>query len=468
MSILSWNCRGLGNRRAVRDLHQMVKEKRPVLVFLMETKLCNKRAEFIRIKLQFDYMFVVDCVGRSGGLILLWNSHTNVVIQNYSRRHVNAIITLDKNGSPWKFSGFYGHPVEAKRNESWQLLRFLSGLSPCPWLCMGDFNEVVNLSEIKGKTIRHRRQMENFQKTLEECQLCDLGFKGPKYTWINGRDGDDFIKERLDRAVANVNWRMMFEDMEVQVMARRSSDHHPILLNLVNNKKLAKGKKRLFRMEASWSKQAEFAEVIKNSWTARCQRGDPWITVQEKMKRCQKTIQVWVKKVVHATEESIREKSRALEMIQTEERGQAKEEEVQLKNEIENLLEQEEVKWKQRAKEDWLRHGDRNTKYFHACATQKRRHKVVDQIRNAEDRLCSTPEAVEAAFVNYYTNLFTSTIPHNVESCIFAIDGKVTKEMNAKLIASFTVEEIKQALDQLAPFKAPGPDGFTVEFYQQQ
>jgi exonuclease III len=86
MSILSWNCRGIGSRRAVRDLHQMVKEKRPVLVFLMETKLCNKRAKFIRIKLQFDYMFVVDCVGRSGGLILLWkNSQTNVVIQNYSR-----------------------------------------------------------------------------------------------------------------------------------------------------------------------------------------------------------------------------------------------------------------------------------------------------------------------------------------------------------------------------------------------
>jgi hypothetical protein len=186
------------------------------------------------------------------------------------------------------------------------------------------------------------------------------------------------------------------------------------------------------------------------------------------MKRCQKSIQVWVKKVVHATEESIREKSRALEMLQTEERGQAKEEEMQLKNEIENLLEQEEVKWKQRAKEDWLRHGDRNTKYFHACATQKRRHKVVDQIRNAEDRLCSTPEAVEAAFVNYYTTLFTSTIPHNVDSCISAIDGKVTEEMNANLTASFTVEEIKQALDQMAPFKAPGPDGFTAEFYQQQ
>jgi hypothetical protein len=33
MSILCWNCRGLGNPVTVRDLHRMVKEKGPDLVF---------------------------------------------------------------------------------------------------------------------------------------------------------------------------------------------------------------------------------------------------------------------------------------------------------------------------------------------------------------------------------------------------------------------------------------------------
>jgi hypothetical protein len=76
------------------------------MVFLMETLLCNKQAEFFRIKLKFDYMFVVDRVGRSGGLILLWNAHKNVMIHNFSRRHINAIVTIGRNGIPWKFSGF--------------------------------------------------------------------------------------------------------------------------------------------------------------------------------------------------------------------------------------------------------------------------------------------------------------------------------------------------------------------------
>jgi hypothetical protein len=50
----------------------------------------NKKCKFIRVKLGFDYMFGVDSVGCSGGLLFLWKNNFNVVIQNYSRRHINA------------------------------------------------------------------------------------------------------------------------------------------------------------------------------------------------------------------------------------------------------------------------------------------------------------------------------------------------------------------------------------------
>jgi exonuclease III len=106
MSILSWNCWGLGNHRSVRDLCRLVKEKRPSLVFLMETKMLSKCLEKIRVKIGFRNVFGVDSVGRSGGLALFWNDSLSVEIQNFSRRHINAIVGADGRNSLWKFTGF--------------------------------------------------------------------------------------------------------------------------------------------------------------------------------------------------------------------------------------------------------------------------------------------------------------------------------------------------------------------------
>jgi hypothetical protein len=39
--------------------------------------------------------------------------------------------------------------------------------------------------------------------------------------------------------------------------------------------------------------------------------------------------------------------------------------------------------------------------------------------------------------------------------------------MNNRLLAEFTIEDISTALSQMAALKAPGPDGFTASFYQQ-
>ncbi len=130
MIILSWNCRALGNPWTVRVLHRMVKEKRPSLVFLMETKLNRKKMESIKTRLGYDGIFVVDSHGKSGGLALMWKSDILITIQNYSRWHIHAMIQLDSTAKEWIFTGFYAHPEVAKRPGSWSLLRHLATLAP--------------------------------------------------------------------------------------------------------------------------------------------------------------------------------------------------------------------------------------------------------------------------------------------------------------------------------------------------
>ena len=45
--------------------------------------------------------------------------------------------------------------------------------------------------------------MEALNKCLGRCGLIDLGYFGQKYTWCNGRYGEQRTKLRLDRVVAN-------------------------------------------------------------------------------------------------------------------------------------------------------------------------------------------------------------------------------------------------------------------------
>jgi predicted translin family RNA/ssDNA-binding protein len=44
------------------------------------------------------------------------------------------------------------------------------------------------------------------------------------------------------------------------------------------------------------------------------------------------------------------------------------------------LQEEEDLYWRQRAKVDWMRSGDRNTKFFHVCANQKKKHNFIGNI----------------------------------------------------------------------------------------
>jgi hypothetical protein len=143
------------------------------------------------------------------------------------------------------------------------------------------------------------------------------------------------------------------------------------------------------------------------------------------------------------------------------------EQELQLKDDIHSLLEQEEMKWKQRAKENWLQFGDRNTKIFHASANQKFKSHRIEKILDQEGQLFTEHSEIEGAFINYFTELFTAGSDLEVEASSNAIQPKVTAAMNNQLLVDFTPDEIDIALSQMAAFKAPEPNGFTASFFQK-
>lgn len=103
------------------------------------------------------------------------------------------------------------------------------------WCCAGDFNEILEQAEKDGAGPRRESQMVGFREALEDCGLCDLGFTGPKFTWSNRHTDNSFTQERLDRALGDREWCLLFPGAVVSVLEAICSDHNPILISLKEN-----------------------------------------------------------------------------------------------------------------------------------------------------------------------------------------------------------------------------------------
>lgn len=75
---------------------------------------------------------------------------------------------------------------------------------------------------------------------------------------------------------------------------------------------------------------------------------------------------------------------------------------------------------------------------------------------------------MEATITRYFSNLFSSQNPsiEDIAGISSMVPNGVTQDMNNYLDTPFTKEEIKKALFDLHPSKAPGPDGYTALFFQ--
>ena len=122
--------------------------------------------------------------------------------------------------------------------------------------------------------------------------------------------------------------------------------------------------------------------------------------------------------------------------------------------------------WKQRSHNSWLKDGDSNTKYFHSRANQRNKHNYILGLEDDNGEWVEEDGRMGSLFVNYFSNLFTTSNSTSVDAILEGIIPKVTEEMNLSLTRNFIAEEVHLAMQQMAPLSAPGLDGMPPVFYK--
>lgn len=112
------------------------------------------------------------------------------------------------------------------RQSLWDEIRSINLNISRPWCAIGDFNAILRLTEKEGGRLDENESLvRDFQSCLLDCGMDDMGFKGNPFTWHRGE-----LKERLDRAVSNIQWWIRFEEASIFHLPQFKSDHVPLWL----------------------------------------------------------------------------------------------------------------------------------------------------------------------------------------------------------------------------------------------
>ncbi|XP_070679341.1 uncharacterized protein [Malus domestica] len=140
----------------------------------------------------------------------------------------------------------------------------------------------------------------------------------------------------------------------------------------------------------------------------------------------------------------------------------------ELNTRLQAFLTHEEAFWRQRSKENWLKLWDQITKKFHQKANRRQRRNVLPGLYDEAGVWHVDKRGMETVIVDYFTKLFDSQGATDVSEIMWMVTPKVTAVMNQELFRQISNKEIKGALFQMHPTKAPGPDASEIAHYMHR
>lgn len=461
MSIVSWNCRGLGRTQdlTVQRLREFRRLYFPEIIFLMETKNCRDVLVDLKVWLGYDNVYTVDPVGLSGGLAVFWKSTIKMDIKYADKNLIDMEVLF----GDFRFflSCVYGEPAQDGKSIVWERLSRFGVCRKEPWCIVGDFNEILNNGEKLGGPSRSEASFRPFADMLAACGMDELEASGDRFTW-SGMRWKKWIQCCLDRAFGNKEWLRIFPGSNQRFLDKRGSDHRPVLINLQASQARYKGQ---FRYDKKFLFLPRVKKDIINSW--RAGRGvSSNRSVAKRLRDCRGVLSRWKKSKVFNARDRIHLLEHRLEWFES--RNYPCYHAIKIiKKELYKAYREEELHWQQRSRERWLKYGDRNSKFFHASVKSNRARRLLSKLKDI-DGVYQWSEAAKAQVaLDYFSALFKSSKPPNILNLLQGMAPRVTVAMNDRLLAEVTEDEIRLAVFSINPSSAPGPDGMNGLFFQQ-
>nr|XP_009609757.1 uncharacterized protein LOC104103545 [Nicotiana tomentosiformis] len=248
------------------------------------------------------------------------------------------------------------------------------------------------------------------------------------------------------------------------------SDHCP--LSLVIDDTSQEGR-RPFNFLNSLENHKDFDDIVKHCWRKR-QRGTAMLKVWSKLKMLKGDLKQLNNQEFSSIGHKIQVARNKLEGIQAHMTILGNDNETILqekaaKLELAKWLEVEESVLKQKSRIKWLKLGDSNTSYFHACMKNRQAKNHIGRLINSVEQILQSVNEVEEDILSFYKKLLgtrTSQSPVVIPE-IMQSGYMLSRQQKLQLIKPVTREDVKKAVLDIDDNKAPTCDGYNSYFFKK-
>ncbi|CAL1353574.1 unnamed protein product [Linum trigynum] len=285
--ICSWNVGGAGGSAFLRALKLLVATHKPDILILLEPQISGEVADRVCGRMGFPNVMRVEAEGRSGGIWLCWDANIVMVdLVSACFQHVTVKIKC-ASASPWLLTAVYASPRQESQHFLWQAIHRIEEEHDYPWLLTGDFNAIRSPLEQAGRTSTSiLRRCKRFNDRMDQAELINLGYSGPRFTWTRGEPPNDYKASRLDRSLCNPTWNT-FPNTSVHHLPRLHSDHH-LILTEIGKHGVNLSSPRPFRFEGAWLTHESYGDFLQDKW-------DSQVPLQDTLRKMVEDLAEWNK-----------------------------------------------------------------------------------------------------------------------------------------------------------------------------
>ncbi|KAL0011089.1 hypothetical protein SO802_006197 [Lithocarpus litseifolius] len=251
------------------------------------------------------------------------------------------------------------------------------------------------------------------------------------------------VQESLDRTYANNEWRAIFPRAKLSHLQVSYSNHVPLLISTTEPINPKRRKRLPRRFEEKWVTHSDCEKVIREAWEGQFRNGSPMFVLFEKIKQCRHALVDWSRNNFGIFKTKLQEKQTTLEELSRENEAEHFQRIRTLKAKINTILHQDELFWRQRSHSIWLPAGDKNTKFFHQRANQRRRKNNISSIQDVDGSWKTSEDQISQVAENYFHDLFTSENPTDLDNVLDVVEKWFTTKMNNSLLQPYTIEEVR-------------------------